>query len=225
VAANATNYTDQPEPAATAYYYRIRAIAANTPSTYSNVANAATGPATVTWTANDVGMLAQAGSETIAPNAVTIRGSGNDIWEGADAFHFVHRPLRGDGSLVAKLTALENTNDWTKAGLMIRDSLEPGARNVFLTVTPSHGVGLQWRGDANKSTTVNMTGDARPPVWLKITRSGETVTAFTSADGNQWNQVGSQHLALGPNALIGFAITAHDPTALSTATFTDIQAQ
>ena len=55
------------------------------------------------------------GSSAGSNNSVTISGSGNDIWDYRDAFHFHYKTLDRDGSLVARITSQENSNPWAKS--------------------------------------------------------------------------------------------------------------
>ena len=51
-----------------------------------------------------------------------------DIWDVADQFRFGFKRLTGDGSIVAKVDSIDNTNVWAKAGVMIRESLDAGSQ-------------------------------------------------------------------------------------------------
>ena len=62
-------------------------------------------------------------------------GSGTDIWSNSDQFRFAYQKLTGDGSIVAKVNSLANTDPWAKAGVMIRGSLDPAATYAFMTPT------------------------------------------------------------------------------------------
>jgi hypothetical protein len=53
------------------------------------------------WTGSDVGAVGVAGSWTTAGGQVRVAGAGADVWDTADAFQFVWRPLSGDGEIVA----------------------------------------------------------------------------------------------------------------------------
>ncbi len=95
------------------------------------------------WTGGDVGAPALVGSSTHAGGAFTLNGGGNDIWADADQFHFVSQTLTGDGEIVARVTAQEDTNEWAKSGVMIKQSTTAGSAYALLAVTPEHGVVLQ----------------------------------------------------------------------------------
>lgn len=71
----------------------------------------------------------------------TVIGSGADIWNEADEFHYVYRELSGPGSIIAKVESIENTHNWAKAAVMIRDTLDPdSAQAIALT-----NVWTEWR--------------------------------------------------------------------------------
>ena len=59
-----------------------------------------------------------------------IAGSGADIWETADQFHFRFQSLSGDGEIVARVTSLANTHPWAKVGLMVRETLASGTTPI-----------------------------------------------------------------------------------------------
>ena len=76
---------------------------------------------------------------------------------------------------------------------MARDSMDPGAANAFIAVTPGNGVTWQYRssdgGGCNNNTT---SGSA--PYWVKLVRSGNTFTGYCSPNGTTWTQLGSTTL-------------------------------
>ncbi|MEO3850940.1 ABC transporter permease subunit [Streptomyces sp. B8F3] len=110
----------------------------------------------------------------------------------ADSFRFVHRPLAGDGSVTARVTDLtlgEGTDaPWAKAGVIVKAGTEPGSPYVALMRTAGHGVRLQY-GFAHDVAGGAVAGDA--PVWLRLTREGDRLTGYESADGERWREVGS----------------------------------
>lgn len=171
-----------------------------------------------TWTCQDIGATGVAGSTTVLNNVYTLKGSGWDIWTTDDMFHFASQALNGDGSIVARITSQTNTNQWAKAGVMIKESNTVNAKYVFMGVTPSNGYRMQY----------NFTGDTAggiytfPNSWVKLTRSGNVFTTYTSQDGNTWNQAGTTTLAMNAQVRIGLFVTAHDNTVLSTATFDNV---
>ncbi|HEX6316865.1 MAG TPA: hypothetical protein VFZ73_18465, partial [Gemmatimonadaceae bacterium] len=172
------------------------------------------------WLAGDIGNVALAGEAAAANGTWTVRASGADIWDAADAFHYVSQPLTGDGTIVARVVSLQGADPWTKAGLMIRDTRSPGSAHAFVLVTPgSNGVAFQRRVAAGGLSTHTSGPTVNAPVWLALVRNGGSVTASWSWDGITWTPIGSDTLALGATVSIGLAVTSHDNSALATATF------
>src|SRR4051812_11353420 len=102
-----------------------------------------------TWSSADVGNTAIAGSATQAGETWTVSASGDDIWSTADAFHFLYRFAPVIGSVVARVDDLQNTNPFAKAGVMVRDGLDPAAATVILDVKPDGFIELMEREPAH----------------------------------------------------------------------------
>src|SRR5262249_24248331 len=95
------------------------------------------------------------------PATLTITGSGVDIWNAADSFRFAGTSATGDYSLTAKLMEKPskgpgNSEAWVKAGVMIRESLDPAARNVMVAGTSGNGIAFQYRQTYNTAGTSNV---------------------------------------------------------------------
>jgi ABC-type transport system involved in multi-copper enzyme maturation permease subunit len=133
----------------------------------------------------------------------------------SDSFAFARQPLTGNGTLTAQLTSLtgEHANlgnngqnqvggnnmvpglaEWAKAGIIIKQSTRTGSAYAAILASGGHGVRMQY----------NFTGDiagmpgavsAAHPRWLRLTRIGDTITGYDSADGTHWTEVGAVQLA------------------------------
>jgi regulation of enolase protein 1 (concanavalin A-like superfamily) len=164
---------------------------------------------------------------------ITLRGSGADFWGSADGGCFLNRPITGDFRIAVRIVAgPAATSEWAKAGLMIRDSVDPGARNVHLDITPVHGIEWQWRATAHGSTE-NL-GDVpseklKLPVLLRLMRRGNIVSAECSMDeGKSFQPVGVPATFAPPlprTLAVGLAVTAHDESKLTEAKFSDLRVQ
>ena len=99
--------------------------AASNKTTSAAVSVTVTGPAGVPapWTAADIGAPRWRGSTTYSAGAFTIDASGTDIWGTSDQFRFVYQPISGDVQITARVDSQTVTNEWAKAGVMIRTSL------------------------------------------------------------------------------------------------------
>lgn len=111
-----------------------------------------------------------------------------------DQFYFVHQPLTGDGGVTAKVlsqTGVEGErHEWAKAGVIIKQSTKPGSQYAAMMLTPGHGVRLQSNFTTDRAGSQATTA----PRWLRLTRSGTSVTGYESADGANWTQVGTVQL-------------------------------
>lgn len=152
----------------------------------------------------------------------TISGGGWDIWNNSDQFHFVSAPISGDAALVAQVTTLERTDDWAKAGVMIRASADPDSMFVDMLVTPTN-VSLQWRNATGGLADTFTVWGPTAPKWVKLMRIGDRFTGWYSDDGIAWNQCGNAVLVPLPSgALAGLAVTSHNGALLTTAKFQNV---
>ena len=175
------------------------------------------------------GYPASTGSFVEGPvGTYTINASGADIWTvngaEADEFHFAYKMLTGAGSIVAKVNSVDNTNVWAKAGVMIRESLNPDSAHATMVVTPGSGVSFQRRPATNEVSASDTVAAIVAPHWVKIDRTiSGTFTASHSANGTTWETVGiPQTIAMGSNVYIGLALTSHDTALTCQAVFSNV---
>jgi len=191
------------------------------------------------WTLNDVNTLVlhfrgePVDFQQIAPDHILMSAAGWDIWHDSgltrfDEFRFVYKRLTGDGTIIARVDSVVNTNVWAKAGVMMRESLDWASRHASVFVTPGQGVAFQRRLTNNAAgVSINQTG-VQAPLWVKLTRTGDLLTAQHSADGKTWVDVtsasgpSSDTVILGPTVYIGLALTSHSAGVATTAEFSGI---
>ncbi|MHC4370170.1 MAG: LamG-like jellyroll fold domain-containing protein [Planctomycetota bacterium] len=148
----------------------------------------------------------------------TVTGSGADIYGPADEFHYVYKTLTGPGTIIARVDSVQNTHNWAKAGVMIRETLDPDSANAMAFVTPAEGVVYEYRMDAggNNAGAASRETGLSTPHWVKLERTiSGTFTASHSADGTSWQPLGansSANIQMGSNVYIGLAVTSHDVT-------------
>jgi regulation of enolase protein 1 (concanavalin A-like superfamily) len=222
-ASSQTAVTDNTAQPSTTYYYRVRSSDSGGYSPYSNIATATTPASTSNpWSFGDIGIHGVAGSNSASGNSITINGSGADFWDTADGGYFVWKAWTGDGVVEARVTSMGNTNGWAKAGVMIRESANAGARNVFVALTPTwHGIVAQARNNPDDVTTQTAGPTTNAPYWVRLARTGNTFTASTSPDGVTWTPFATYSVAMSTSAYFGFAVTSHDNTQLNQAVFAD----
>ena len=173
------------------------------------------------WATTDIGPVIAAGGASYSSGTFTVDGSGADIWGSSDAFRFVYRTLSGDGSIVARVTGVQNVAKWTKAAVMIRSGMSTSAANAALVVTPAAGLSFQSRSSAG-ATTVAAVAPGAAPVWVKLTRTGTTIKAYRSTDGTSWITIATATVALGADAQVGLAVTSQSAGQVARATFTNV---
>jgi ABC-type transport system involved in multi-copper enzyme maturation permease subunit len=170
----------------------------------------------------------------------------------ADSYYFVHQPLTGNGSITVQVnsftgvigvgnsraagpgTNAANTrpglSGWAKAGLIIADSTRQGSAYAAVMATGSHRVRLQYDYTHDAAGTLGA-GSAAWPHWLRLTRAGDTVTAYESTGGTRWTEIGAARLPrLAATVQAGMFVTSPTTTqitssgslSLATATFTHL---
>ena len=132
------------------------------------------------WTCADIGDVGVSGEASFLNGGFQLLASGGDIWESADAFHFASRPLAGDGRSSRASSAMQYTDPWAKAGVMLREDDSAGSKYVFLGLTGQGGSVLQSRSQADDPTASVDGPPAKPPHWLKLVRRGNLFTGFVS---------------------------------------------
>jgi hypothetical protein len=198
-------------------------------ATFDNVtigaASAPPPPTSLPYTDSDLGAVGLAGAATFSGGVYTVKGAGADVWGTADALNFAYVPLNGNGQIVARLTAVQNTSAMAKAGLMIRETTAAGASNVLLDVKPGGGVEFLARTSTGGSTAYVAGASNAAPVWLKLVRAGTTITGYTSTDGTTWTAVGNVTVSMAANVSMGLAVCSHTTSALNTSTFANVSVQ
>jgi ABC-type transport system involved in multi-copper enzyme maturation permease subunit len=157
---------------------------------------------------------------TISPSGQTVGCPGAPIGPAGEAvtdkFYFVHQSLTGDGTITARVATLSGVyspsggssgspgdplagfvsgvQPWAKAGIMIKASTAQGTAYAAMAVTGANGVRMQYDYTGDISGLPGAV-TASAPRWLRLVRSGDTVTGYNSVDGTHWTRVGSVTLS------------------------------
>jgi glucosylceramidase len=169
------------------------------------------------WVTADIGTVGLVGSATYGSGTFTVKGSGDDIWNTADAFRYAYQVVSGNCEIRARVVSMQNTDPWAKAGVMIRESAASGAVNAAVVLTPNNGVSFQVRANTGGGGTATVVGGGTvtAPRWLRLVRApGSAFAGYYSSDGMNWTQIGANTpLSMSHSALIGLAVTAHNNAA------------
>ncbi|MHC4330920.1 MAG: LamG domain-containing protein [Planctomycetota bacterium] len=224
------------------------------PVSYDNTSGATNSEATLAltaqrnWTEEGVGELsiwlqgqpASVGSFTEDPvGTYAITATGGDIWNDADEFHYAFKTLTGVGSIEAQVLSVENTNNWAKAGVMIRETLDPGSKFAAVYITPTNTDGTPTNGcrfQARTDTDADATSDSSlatdeqqavtTPFWVKLERDiAGNFRGYYSSNGTAWTPMAwnPQSISMTSNVYVGLALTSHNNNAVGEARFSNVR--
>lgn len=205
----------------TDYYFRVQAICSSGDSSYFSgqaafslaaCTNTGCGPLPTRWSSTDLGNIGQAGESCYNNGIFTLEGSGEQIGGTSDAFQFAYRTLTSDGDYYVRVSDLDQTDPDEMGGIMIRDSLSPGSRMLFLGLNAGAGAEFIYRTTPYGMASQNILSGISPPYWVKLSKTGTQYSGFISQDGNTWTQIGpSLDAGFGLNpVLVGLSMTSDD---------------
>jgi regulation of enolase protein 1 (concanavalin A-like superfamily) len=189
------------------------------------------------WKAASVGETPAGGAGYVSGRFI-VNGGGPDIWDSADGFQFVYQPLASDGEITARVVSLDSVPFLDRAGIMVRQSLDPGAVNIGISLIQfepylvevhartTHG------GSSDKYSDFGLdslnipgcsSGKCAAPVWLRLARVDSTVSAAVSKDGHIWKTIARMNIPFKDTVLVGLAVTSHDSISLTTAVFDSVE--
>lgn len=176
--------------------------------------------------AADIGDTGTPGSTTVSGGTHTLNGAGREInWE-ADAFHYAYSRLVGDGQITARIDSVSETAAWVKAGIMVRGELTASAPNAMLLMhpKPTAKAAFQSRVGAAQSTSAENLDYFQAPLWLRLVRKGNVVSAYVSQDGQCWLPKKEKTISgLEDSAFFGLAVASTVHGVKATGKFSHVQ--
>ena len=183
----------------------------------------------IPWQTADVGNASSVpGSYTLTSGTYTVNGSGNTLTTGTttDGHYFVYQPFYGDGEMVVRLASISaGASVSARCGLMARESIASNAAHslVAMTTNRSNFIYRLTTGGTSAYSTTTIAGSTTPR-WLRLVRSGNVLSGFTSLDGTSWlQQGGNQTVSFTDPVLVGFAVSSNTTNSLVTAGFDNFQ--
>lgn len=188
----------------------------------------------------DVGQPRLTGTNHQDGPLITITAGGADIWGNRDEFHFAHIPVAGDFDLSVRVVGVEMADTYTKAGLMLRASLDDGAPHAMLLTfgdsqprNKNNGAlefqsRLATKGECSGIYPPQPLADSPdfpasfPQHWLRLTRRGDVLSGLFSTDGQNWKTFCTHTQSFADSALLGLAVTSHNADRTVCATFHDL---
>ncbi len=174
------------------------------------------------WADSDIGGTGIAGSAISSSGLLGVQGSGCGISSECEQFHYVYNTIQADWSIVTQLTSTSWPNTNAVAGLIIRDGLDSTAEEVSLALVGGTTLSLSYRTNGVWTSNASVNGWSTP-IWMRLTRSGNSVLGYFSSDGISWSQLGSAiALSLNQTVYAGMAVSSGDNTTLITSDFCNI---
>jgi serine/threonine protein kinase/regulation of enolase protein 1 (concanavalin A-like superfamily) len=158
------------------------------------------------WGVLDIGGFRQPADTAIDGSTISLAVNNDDIWNERDSCRFIYQEVIGDFDFVAQLAEMSDVADWTKTGIMVRNSLFESSRNLLFGFSGRRGVILQRRTTENTATTQEPAVDElKGPGWIKVSRRGSSFECFHSRDGKEWKEVARQQMDIMNEAVVGLA--------------------
>jgi hypothetical protein len=180
------------------------------------------------WATTDIGTGMRAGSVAYNAGIFTQAGSGTLLMSpapAADTLRFTYQTLSGDCEIIARITVLENTGNNSRVGVMLRESLAAGSKYFFVGMTGANGS----RSSLRSITDEPQSGKTYPTVavpnsWVRLVRSGGTISVYTSTDGSSWGTTAlrTSGMTLPTNVYVGLAVNSGTDTSLNTSQFSNV---
>ncbi len=175
------------------------------------------------WQDRDIGSVGLAGTAAYASGTFSVNAAGGEIFNAADAFHFVYQPLNGDGQITARIVSFENTDPNAKIGLMIRETLLADSKNINLIIKPTGEEGVRQRTTTGGTTASPTNSTGTVPSWMRINRVGNSFTVSMSSDGSTWTHLTTQTITMNTGVYIGLALTSSNNNIINHSTFDNVQ--
>ena len=174
------------------------------------------------WSSMDIGAVAAVGSSALSGGIWTLRGSGADIWGTSDEFRFTSQSVSGDVEITARVTGVQNTSRWAKAGVMVRETLGANSSQAFTCLTANKGPHFRRRLTTGGSTVDTGGPSVSVPGWVRLERIGNVFISSVSSNGTTWTEIRRETITMAAAVQVGLAVTSNADGTLCTATFSDV---
>ncbi len=211
--------------------YRYRILAANDVGTgeFSAEISACAGlPGP--WLSKDIGPVRVSGFSEFDGERFTLEGEGTDIGGKRDSLHFAYAPFSGQGTITARIVR-PMSSQWTKPGVMMRESLDPDSRHASVLLLAPYWSGAlvarTEKGGETKTIGVRKLGESHvikknrlsTPYWVRVIRFRNRFTGYMSPDGYHWTELGSVEIPMSGKFYVGLPACSQLEKVTTTVTY------
>ncbi|MFJ9379542.1 GDSL-type esterase/lipase family protein [Streptomyces sp. NPDC101455] len=157
-----------------------------------------------------------------------IWAGGQDLsgWKDEKAAVYLVDSTPPSATVTARVTGQTGSGPSAKAGIAVANDLTAPGSGGYAVLTMSAQYGPEFMtdsdGDGHLDTWAGG-GASYHPAWLKLVRDGTSYTAYASADGTTWQQVGTATVpsadGTGDAGLVASAVNLNYPGQITTAVF------
>jgi uncharacterized repeat protein (TIGR03806 family) len=175
------------------------------------------------WSHQDIGPVGKPGDAIFLNGKYNIIASGTDIWQTVDGFHYAYTQINGDAQIIARVISMQFTDPWAKAGVMFREDMTPGSKQVMMVVTAGNFSSYQWRPKADQWTHNTDGPTTSLPYWVKLVRKGDVFSGYISPDGTNWKRIDDINVPLSKKLYVGLVVSSHNNTLLNSVMFDHVK--
>jgi regulation of enolase protein 1 (concanavalin A-like superfamily) len=174
------------------------------------------------WTTNMIGTTTAPVAATYSNGTFFVTGAGANISGKSDNLWFVNQPWSGNVALTARVASQQNTGSAAKAGVMIRESTSPGARSVFMGLTPTSGAQWVRRSNTGGASSTTTASGIAAPYWVRLTRTNNAFTGYISPDGLSWTSLASASINMASTCTVGLAVCSSSGSTTNLSVFDSV---
>ena len=176
----------------------------------------------VPWMSGIIGSGMMADSTSYSSGTFSQSGSGA-LGTTSDKLSFNYQTLTGDGEIIAKISALQDTGTLSSVGVMIRETLAANSTYAFMGMSGSDTFRMANRiTTGGTATSISSGSGIVPNTWVKLVRSGNVITASKSSDGATWTFVGNTTVTIASTCYIGLAVSSGGDSILNNSQFNNL---
>lgn len=165
------------------------------------------------WSKIEIGNSRNTGNAGYRNGVFGLESGSYDIWGTSDGLNYIYQPLQGDGEIVARIKDMNKPGGWSKAGIMMRETLTAGSKHFMIVKTPYNSITNQLRpttdgGSLNNPDELKDLHIYNLYSWLKITRKGNVFSSYCSKDNVNWVFMGDYTIDMGSTIYVGLCAGA-----------------